>query len=159
MLKENNRHLNALLGSAKYRELVRDHSGAMLILNPLIVRYPKLAIPLVEKMNNLLALKEWDQVIETTNRILSFESTNIDAFKMRTIVVMCKDGDYSEAVKHVQTFFRNLVVAEPKNIDLFVDNIKLFSRIAVKNQSILAELFKVTDKMSQQNVRMLVYRF
>lgn len=124
----------------------------MLILNPLIVRYPKLAIPLVEKMNNLLALKEWDQVTETTNRILSFDNNNIDAFKIKAIVVLCKDGDYNEALKHVQTFFRNLVISEPKNVKLFVENVKLFTRLAVRNQMILAELFKVTDRISQQNV-------
>lgn len=152
MLKENNKHFNALLGSAKSREVRGDHSGAMLILNPLIVRYPKLFIPLVEKMNNLLAMKEWDQTVETCNRILSFESINIDAFKVKAIIMMCKDGDLNEAVKHVQTFFRNLVAAEPKNIELFVQNVELFSRISIKSQIILAELFKVTDKMSQYNV-------
>ncbi|XP_014235070.1 tetratricopeptide repeat protein 21B-like [Trichogramma pretiosum] len=151
VLKENNKHFNALLGSAKCRELRGDHSGSMLILNQLIVRYPKIAIPLVEKMNNLLAMKEWDQVLETSGRILSLEGNNLDAFRVRAIVVICRDGDYSESVKHVQTFFRNLVVAEPKNIDLFVDNVQLITGIAVKNQTILSELFKIVDKVSQQN--------
>lgn len=153
MLKENNKHFSALLGSAKSRETRGDHSGAMLILNPLIVRYPKLSIPLVEKMSNLLAMREWDQTVETCNRILSFESVNIDAFKIKAVVTICKDGDFNEAVKHVQTFFRNLVAAEPKNIELFVENVELFSRISIKSQVILAELFKVIDKMSQYNVR------
>ncbi|XP_058794945.1 tetratricopeptide repeat protein 21B-like [Phymastichus coffea] len=152
VLKDDSRHFNALLGSAKARELKGDHSGAMLIINPLIVRYPKLAIPLVEKMNNLYALKEWDQVMEMANRILSFENNDIDAFKMKAIVVMCKDGDYNEALKYVQTFFRNLIVAEPRNVKLFVENVKLFTRLAVRNQTILGELFKVTDRISQQNV-------
>ncbi|KAJ8668598.1 hypothetical protein QAD02_010261 [Eretmocerus hayati] len=151
VLKENNKHFNALLGSAKSREMRQDHAGAMLILNPLIVRYPKLSIPLVEKMHNLLALRDWDQVIETSNRILSFESANIDAFLLKAIVVICKEGDYVEGAKHVQTFFRNLLAAEPKNIELFVENVQLFSRICVKNQTVLAELFKLTDKTMQQN--------
>lgn len=154
MLKENNKHFNALLGSAKYRELRGDHSGAMLILNPLVVRYPKSPVPLVEKMANILALKEWDQTLEIANRVLSLDGANIDAFKTKAIVVICSEGDYNEALRHVQTFFRNLVLAEPRNIELFVDNVQLFSRIAAKNQAILGELFKVTDKMSQQNVSM-----
>jgi tetratricopeptide repeat protein 21B len=157
VLKENNKHFNALLGSAKYRELRGDHSGAIIILNPLIIRYPKLSIPLVEKINNLLALKEWEQVVESSNRILLFENSNIDAFKLKTLVVICKEGSYNEAIKYVQTFFRNLMLAEPKNINLFIDNLELFSKIAVKDAVILAELFKFTEKMHQQNVGINVF--
>ncbi|XP_011499616.1 PREDICTED: tetratricopeptide repeat protein 21B-like [Ceratosolen solmsi marchali] len=146
ILKENNKHFNA-----KYRELRGDHSGAILILNQLIVRYPKISAPLVEKINNLLALKEWEQAAEISNRILSFDNSNIDVFKLKALIVICREGNYNEAVKHVQAFFRNLILAESKNINLFIDNIKLFSRIAVKNESIISELFKFVDKMQQQN--------
>ena len=128
----------------------------MLILNPLIVRYSKISIPLVEKMNNLLAIKDWDQVIETSGRILSIESNNLDAFRVKAVIVMCRDGDYHESLKHVQAFFRNLVATESKNIELFVDNIQLFTRISVKNQIILGELFKIVDKVSQQNVSNII---
>ncbi|XP_014219398.1 tetratricopeptide repeat protein 21B-like [Copidosoma floridanum] len=151
VLRENSRHFDALLGAAKARELQGDHSGAMLILNPLVVRYPRLSLPLVEKMNNLLAVKEWDQVLETANRILVLESANVDAFKLKAVLVICRDGDYDEAARHVQIFFRSLIAAEPRNVELLIDNVQLFARIAVKNQAVLAELFKVTDKISHQN--------
>lgn len=152
VVSESGKHFNALLGLAKFKELRGDHSEAISILNSLIVRYPKMSLPLVEKINNLLALKDWDQVLETANRILTFENSNLDAIKVKAFVAICNDGNYTEGAKFVQAFFRNLLVAEGKNVELFVENIKIFRRIACREQTVLTELFKVSDKMSQMNV-------
>ena len=153
VLKSNSKHLNALLGSAKFKEFHDDYPGAISILNSLIVRYPKFSFPLVEKMLNQLAMKEWEQVLETANRIQSLDNNSLDAMKAKTFVTLCRDGDYAEGVKYVQQLFRNMVIIEARNVDLLNENIQLFSRISGRDKEILTELFRITEKMAHQNTQ------
>ncbi|KAI4489571.1 hypothetical protein M0802_011008 [Mischocyttarus mexicanus] len=151
VLKTHNKHLNALIGTARYKQHCGDHTGAITILNSLIVHYPKLSFPLVEKLFNQLAMKDWEQVLETSNRILTIDPNNLDAIKAHCVVSLCKDGEYTESLKHLQLFLRCLILAEAKNIDLLIKNVQLFSYISCGNENILMELCKVTDKVLQQN--------
>ncbi|KAH0560588.1 tetratricopeptide repeat protein 21B-like [Cotesia glomerata] len=149
--KEHSRKLIVLLGTAKQYELNQAHEQAILILNALIVRYPKIGLPLVEKMYNQLALKDWDQVIDTANRILSIDSNNLDGIKAKIVVVFIRDGDYTSGSKDIQLFFRSLLLAEPKNTEIIINNIKLFACIINRDEQILQELIKVMEKLIQQN--------
>ncbi|XP_015604649.1 tetratricopeptide repeat protein 21B-like [Cephus cinctus] len=151
ILKENKKHLSALLGSAKFKENKGDHSGVISILNSLIVRYPRLCLPLIEKMSNQLAVKDWEQVIESANRILQIDANNLDAIKMKALVAMCKDGDYVEGLRFAQQYFRNLARAEPRNVNLLIDSVELYSRVIGRDSGILNELIKVVDKAVQMN--------
>ncbi|XP_020711621.2 tetratricopeptide repeat protein 21B-like [Athalia rosae] len=151
VLKQDRKHLNALLGSAKLKEYNAQHEAAISLLNSVIVRYPKLSMPLTEKMSNQLAMKDWEQALETANRILLLDSANTSAIQLKAISSFCRDGDYQEGLKYLQTFFRNLSLSEPKNMHLLIDGVQLFSRITGKNLTILSELAKVTEKCVQQN--------
>ncbi|CAK9800778.1 Tetratricopeptide repeat protein 21B [Anthophora quadrimaculata] len=151
VLEQDPKNVNALLGSAQYKRQHGDYAGAILTLNSLIVRYPKLCLPLVEKLSNQIASKDWDQVLETANRILSIDSNNLDAIKAHAFVTICKDGNYTDGLKHLQLFFRHLLIVEAKNVTILVNNVQLFSRLACRDQSILLELSRAVEKMLQQN--------
>lgn len=151
VLKEEPKNVNALFGSAQHKRQQGDYAGAILTLNSLIVRYPRLCFPLIEKSCNQLTMKDWDQVVETANRILSIDSNNIDAMKAHAFVVICRDGNYNEGLKYLQSLLRNLILAEPKNATVVISNVQLFLRLACKNQEILSELCKTVEKILQQN--------
>ncbi|XP_031832068.1 tetratricopeptide repeat protein 21B [Nomia melanderi] len=151
VLKEQPKNVYALLGSAKYKQQHGDSAGAILTLNSLIVRYPKLYLPLIEKLHNQLTMKDWDQVLETANRISSIDSNNIDALKARVFITICRNGNYEEGLKDLQPFFRNLILTETRNVTVLVNNVQLFSRLACKNQEILLELARTVDRVLQQN--------
>ncbi|XP_017891080.1 tetratricopeptide repeat protein 21B-like [Ceratina calcarata] len=153
VLERDPKDVNALLGSAKYKQLHGDYAGAILTLNSLIVRYPRLSFPLVEKLFNQLALKDWDQVLETANRIASIDSNDLDAMKAHAFVNLCRDGDYNEGSKRVQLYFRNVVVTETNNVTVLVNDLQLFSRVACKHRGILSDLARIAEKMLQQNAR------
>ncbi|XP_024883168.1 tetratricopeptide repeat protein 21B-like [Temnothorax curvispinosus] len=149
VLKEEPRNLNALLGSAEMKQHAGDYPGAIMILNSLIVRYPKQSFPLIEKMKCLLAAKDWEQVLELVNRVLSIESNNLDAIKASSVVALCRDGNSSEGLPQLQLFLRNLLLAEPKNVFLLIENLRLFSSIAFQDHGILLELARTAEKMLQ----------
>lgn len=148
-LQEEPRNLRALLGLAEAKQRVQDYSGALSILNTLIVRYPKLPLPFIEKMNCLLAAKEWEQVLEIVNRVLSIEPNNLDAIKASSVVVLCKDGNFGEGMPQLQLFLRNLLLVEPKNVFLLMKNLRLFASIAFQDYGVLSELARITEKMLQ----------
>lgn len=149
VLKEEPRNLSALLGSAEMKQHIGDYPGAIMILNSLIVRYPKQSLPLIEKMRCLLAAKDWEQVLEMVNRVLSIESNNLDAIKASSVVALCRDGNPSEGLPQLQLFLRNLLLAEPKNMFLLIENLRLFSSIAFQDHGILLELARTAEKMLQ----------
>ncbi|XP_033175754.1 tetratricopeptide repeat protein 21B-like isoform X2 [Bombus impatiens] len=126
VLVQDSKNINALLGSAKYKQQQ-------------------------EKLCNQLALKDWDQVLETANRIMSIDSNNLDARKAHAFVHLCRDGNYNEGLKHLQSFFRNMIIIETKNVTVLVNNIQLFSRLACKHQGILLEVSRTIEKALQQN--------
>ena len=141
------KELGVVLGMAKLEEYSGFHTEAISLLNSLIVHYPKLSLPLIEKMRNQLATKDWEQVMETANRILAIEPNSIDSMKAKAIVTICRDGDSASGLKMVQTLFRNLMVAEPMNVEILLDNIQLFSRITNRDIGILSELSRITEKI------------
>ncbi|KYQ53911.1 Tetratricopeptide repeat protein 21B [Trachymyrmex zeteki] len=149
VLKEEPRNLGALLGSAETKRCIGDYPGAVLILNSLIVRYPKLPLPLIEKMKCLLAAKDWEQVLEMVNRVLTIESNNLDGIKASSMVALCRDGNPSEGLPQLQLFLRNLLLTEPKNTVLLIENLRLFSGIAFQDHGILLELARTAEKMLQ----------
>ncbi|KYN29302.1 Tetratricopeptide repeat protein 21B [Trachymyrmex cornetzi] len=149
VLKEEPRNLGALLGSAETKRRIGDYPSAILILNSLIVRYPKQPFPLIEKMKCLLAAKDWEQVLEMVNRVLTIESNNLDGIKASSMVALCRDGNPSEGLPQLQLFLRNLLLAEPKNTVLLIENLQLFSGIAFQDHGILLELARTAEKMLQ----------
>lgn len=149
VLKEESRNLSASLGLAKMKQRAGDHSEGISILNSLIVRYSKSPVPLVEKMKCLLAAKDWEQVLEMVNRVLSVESNNLDAMKASSVVALCRDGNTSEGARQLQLFLRHLLLAEPKNVFLLIENLQLFSGIAFQDHAILAELARSAEKTLQ----------
>lgn len=149
VLKEEPRNLSASLGLAKAKQRAGDHSEAVSILNSLIVRYPKSPLPLVEKMKCLLAAKDWEQVLEMVNRVLSVEPNNLDAIKASSVVALCRDGSPSEGLRQLQLFLRNLLPAEPRNAFLLIENSRLFTGIAFQDHGILSELARAAERTLQ----------
>ncbi|XP_014471682.1 PREDICTED: tetratricopeptide repeat protein 21B-like [Dinoponera quadriceps] len=149
VLKEEPRNLSALLGRAETKQSAGDYSEAISTLNSLIVRYPKSPLPLVEKMKCLLAAKDWEQVLETVNRVLSVEPDNLDAMKASSVVALCRDGNASEGTRQLQLFLRHLLLAEPRNVFLLIENLRLFSGLAFQDHGILQELARAAEKTLQ----------
>ena len=65
---EGSRDIDGLLGKGKYLEMRHNFSGALDMVNQVIVAHPSFPGALVEKMKLQLALQDWDQTIETAQR-------------------------------------------------------------------------------------------
>lgn len=138
--------IDGVLGQVRYHQNNNDFEKAISILNRLSVRYPQLNIPLVEKMKTYLASWDFEQAYETSYRILNMEPYNIEALRIKTIVVLCRDGKIDETVECLQTLYKALDKHESSNSEIYYDIAQLFSKCSGRNQKILAETYKFAEK-------------
>lgn len=143
------KNIDAIFGKVRYQELQKDYEGAIGLLNQLVVRFPSFTPPLVEKMKNQLALLDWDQALETANRILSADPHCLEALKIKVLTVICREGNYDEASLSLRRFYSEMEKSEPKNAELFVDSAQLFSRVCGRNGTILSETYRFAEKAAQ----------
>lgn len=78
-------NLDAVLGEV----VTLSPADAIAKLNQLIVRYPKCAPPLSEKMRLQLSTKDWTQALDTATRILSLEANNLSALEVIVTLESC----------------------------------------------------------------------
>ena len=65
---EGMKDIDAILGKARYQQNRRNFSGALELVNQLIVAYSGFVPGVIEKMKVLLALQNWDEALDAANR-------------------------------------------------------------------------------------------
>ena len=148
-LDKDKKNIDAYLGLIKIKEKENDMSGAMTILNQLIVKYPNSLPPLIEKMKIQLVSNDWDLTVEVANRILLIDKNCIEAHKMKTLALICKKGNFTEAAYSLKQLYNEIGKSEKKNGKLYFTNAQLFSYISEKNPNILHETYSFAEKAAQ----------
>uniref|UniRef100_A0A1B0CZK1 Uncharacterized protein n=1 Tax=Phlebotomus papatasi TaxID=29031 RepID=A0A1B0CZK1_PHLPP len=141
--------IDASLGQVRYYQINNDYENAIGILNKLSIRYPELNIPLVEKMKSQLANWHWDHSMETSSRILNLEPTNIEALRVKILILACRDGNYGGGARELQKLLSAMSKVEPSNSELYFQIGQLFSRVCGRNIMILDETVKFIEKANQ----------
>ncbi|KAK3857879.1 hypothetical protein Pcinc_020970 [Petrolisthes cinctipes] len=149
VLEQSPRHMDALFGKAKLYENRSSYHDAMETLNLLVVAYPNFTAPLVEKMKVNLAEQDWDQCLESANRVLALDSHNIEAMKFQALHVLCRLGNYEDAAQSLRTLYAEMDRSEPNNAALFVHMAQLFSRLCGRNRVILEETMMMASKAAK----------
>lgn len=145
------KHFDANLGQIKYHQINNDFEAAISVINHLSIRYPELTVPLVEKMKTQLSSWNWDHCNETAARILNLEPTNIEALRIKTLGLICHDGNYSGGLKSLQRLYSALNKVEPTNCDLYLHIAQLFARTCGRNHDIIECTFLFVEKASQMS--------
>lgn len=153
VLNRNKRYADAAFGEMECYEFEKKYELALNAANKAIVRHPNMNEPLVKKMHIQFGMKDWEQSVETMNRITNIDSINLNALKMNILILLCRDGNYDDATERVTSFYRVLEKTEPKNAILFFENAQLFSRICGRSKSVLAEAYKFAEKAVQLEPR------
>ncbi|MEE6467374.1 hypothetical protein FKM82_007217 [Ascaphus truei] len=118
-----------IIGKAKYFMMQQNYSGALEIINQIIVSFPTFIPALTLKMMLFLAQQNWDQTLETAQRILMKDVTNIDALQIIALHSVTREGDLSKATNHVRDFMSALDTVEPRNPELHLQKILAISRV------------------------------
>ncbi|XP_050699357.1 tetratricopeptide repeat protein 21B-like [Eriocheir sinensis] len=149
VLQKSSRHMDALFAKAKFYENRSNYKESTETLNLLVVAYPGFTGPLVEKAKVNLSEQDWDQCLESANRVLSTDSHNIEAMKYRTLYALCRKGNYDEAAQNLRTLYTEMDRSEPNNAALFIHMAQLFSRLCGRNNLVLEETFMMASKAAK----------
>lgn len=145
----NSKHLDSSIGKSEVQLRQKSFEDAINTSNRTIVRFPTLAIPLVQKMRILFCMQEWEQVFEVMHRLTNMHPKNLAAQKMNILILLCKDANYTEAAKCIKQFTTELERIESKTCYLFHENSILFSRIAAKHVEVLDQTFLMCEKAAK----------
>uniref|UniRef100_A0A336M386 CSON011277 protein n=1 Tax=Culicoides sonorensis TaxID=179676 RepID=A0A336M386_CULSO len=141
--------IDANLGQVKYHQLNGDVETALNILGRISIRHPDINVPLVEKMKTQLGHWNWEHALETSNRILNLDTSNIEALYVKVIILLCRDGSYNGSLPILQQLYKAVDRGESTNADLFYQIAGLLARISEKNYLVLNEAYKFVDKAIQ----------
>ena len=98
--------LEALMGKARLLALRRNHREALEQLNQVIVLYPWFLPALVEKFGVLMAMGDWEQAIETAQRVLAQDANNIEALRITSVFLLSQARARLAPLAPVSTPFR-----------------------------------------------------
>lgn len=135
----NPRNLDAVMGFTESCLLQNNFAKALETINKAIVRYTASNLPLVQKLRIQLAAFDWDQALETVDRICSTDSKNLYAKKVSIITQLCRLGNYEEALNNIIKFTQLLEDSESGNMQIVLETSQLFSRICNRNSDILSQ--------------------
>lgn len=138
--------IDGILGQVRYHQSNNDFERAISILNRLSVKNPSVNIALVEKMKTYLASWDYEQAYETSYRILSMESSNIEALRVKGIVTLCRDGKLEETVEILRALYKSLEKFEASNSEIYFEVGQLFAKCCGRNQKILNETYRFVEK-------------
>jgi len=140
------KEIDAMLGKIEYLKMKNNFSGALEMTNQLVVYYPEFYPALVEKMRLQLALQDWEQTLETAQRILLSEPGNVEAKRVSILFLLCRDGKYPEAVDKISDLIQTLDRVEPNNSFLYCSLAKGFARVSGRNGMVLQQTLTMLDR-------------
>ena len=95
-MPEGSRDINTLVGLARCHIGLKRMDDALDSINQAVVQNPKHMPCLLEKMNILLAVQDWEQAFETSKRVLSSDPNCLQAKSVVILYLLCQEGKYSE---------------------------------------------------------------
>ncbi|XP_020661983.3 tetratricopeptide repeat protein 21A [Pogona vitticeps] len=143
---QDNTDIFGMMGKAKYFMAQQNYSGALLIISQLVVTLPFFTPALVTKMRLHLALQDWEQSVEESNRILRTEPNDIDALQNLVVNHLTVTGNKSMALDMLREFIGALEMKEPQRSELHLEKMLVISRVAGKNQDVLQEVYDFIKK-------------
>ncbi|XP_058144822.1 tetratricopeptide repeat protein 21A isoform X1 [Dasypus novemcinctus] len=126
-----------LLGKATYLMTQQNYSGALEVASQACVAAAHFLPALVLKMRLFLARQDWEQTVETGQRILEKDASNIDALQILAIHELAREGDMATAVSRVEQLIRALETREPQNPSLHLQKILVICRLDQVKQASL----------------------
>jgi len=140
------KELEALLGKAMCYERKDQLGQALELLNQVIVLYAWFLPALTEKARILLTMGDWEQALETAQRILSQDSTNIEALRLTVLFLLARESRYILAAKRISDLTDCIDRHEPKNARLYYDVSRVFARLSGRNPAILQATMGVAER-------------
>lgn len=145
------KNIDVTLALVNCYQLRGQSENAINLLNRLSVRHPELNIPLIVKMETHLSALDWDLAFETALRIINLDPTNISALRVKSLLLIVKDGNVKGGISTLQQLLVATERVEAGNSKLLLQICRLFARICSRNSELLSLTLRFIDKLIQLN--------
>lgn len=145
-LKEGSRNIDALFGKSKFFEQRHNYSGALDLVNQVVVNYQGFLPAFVEKMKLQLALQDWDQTAEAAQRSLELNAQCAEAMVYQILQMLCREGNYSEVSAKIGDLITTMDRFEPRSGHLYCHMAQVFSRLCGRHPLILQQTHTLTER-------------
>ncbi|XP_071444824.1 tetratricopeptide repeat protein 21B-like [Hetaerina americana] len=149
--KEN---LDSSLGQVVCLRSKGDISGALDIVNRLVLEKPDILPPIIEKAKVFVAGYKWEEAHEVVKIILGLDNSSLAGLQIQILCLICGVGNFSKAAIVLKKLFSEAENSEPYNARLFSDIAYLISRICAGSEAVLSETLRFADKaasLQQEN--------
>ncbi|XP_067824088.1 tetratricopeptide repeat protein 21B-like [Heptranchias perlo] len=134
-----------LMGMVCCLQKEQNYVAGLETVNQIIVTIPTFLPALILKMKLFLAQNNWDQTLETAQRIMLKDGANVDALLILCLHALCKEGEHTEAENYVKQLISALEKREPQNPKLHQRVAVVLSRMCGRNQTILEQTYNLVE--------------
>ena len=138
--------LEALMGLAKLCQVREQHKEALDLLSQVIGMHSWFLPALEEKASVLMALGDWDQALETAQRVLAQDGGNIVALRMCTLYLLSHESLTQEAASKLDELRVAIERQEPMNASLFHAVSRPFARLGGRTPHLLQKTLALCQK-------------
>lgn len=141
--------IEALLGKSMLAMKKGLYQKSLDLLKTLTSNYPSFAPALVEKMKACLYLKDWDAVLDCSQKTLSLDRHSVEGLRYAILFSLVWNRQQEEQIiSKLSDLATSLELREPKSSRLYLQSTKLFSRLSEKRVEIIRKTLSLTDRAS-----------
>ncbi len=133
----NHKFLEAMLGRAKVYEKSKKYDIALEILIEVGVSYKSFNPALIEKSKIHIFNGDWDQALETIQRVMIDERQNVEALRIYIFYLLSRETDLELVVEKMSELMEAMRTQEPKNAELYYNLSRLFARFCGRKEVVL----------------------
>merc|ERR1719502_2134129 len=105
------------MAKAKYYEVMRppQHNRALDQLNQAIALQSWFTPALLEKAQVLIGMGDWEQALETTQRVLTQDESNLEALRLAALCSITRHANTQQTLDRLKKLSRAMDRSEGKN--------------------------------------------
>ena len=120
-------------------------------LNEIVIVFPEFTPAISEKARLLMVIADWDQCLETVQKVLAQDERNMQALKIYVFYLLAREGNLEEGIEKLKFFLQTLEKAEPQNADQFFKSGQLFSRVSGRDPDVLKIALAMIERAHKLN--------
>jgi len=126
-----------MLGRAKLLEKSKKYPEAIEILSEIAIHNKDFFPALLEKTKLYMVNGDWEQALETVQKVLVKDKQNIEGIRIHTFYLLTRENDIEYVQEKLDELISAMRYAEPNNSELFYNMARLFSRYCGRRESII----------------------
>lgn len=149
--EDSGKYLDSALGLAKLYELSKKFQDVVELLNELIVKQPRFLPVYLERTKVLMMIGDWDELVDSAQRILSLAPRNIEALRVWVFYLLAREPNIEQAQQKLKELVSALLEKEPKNPLLYLEVVKPIVRICGRRDFVLKAALGLVQEAKRQN--------